>query len=368
MSGFGNLDCGLPATSRELVFMRHIGELNDDSQALVFAAYLKVQGIESQIDPQSGGGAEIWIKDEDQFDDARRELKSFQDDPSNSKYSESVQIAKTLVRDEEKKRKQLQKKIIRVGAGTNRRRPPLTLTLIGLCVLVALITNFGDRRKTPRDHSLYQALQFTSVGPPASLDLAREISGGENSGRDDLRLRLASVRRGEIWRMVTPIFIHYSIWHLAFNMYWLFLFGSMIENRYGALKLGALILGAAALSNLLQCTVPIDLGGMWPAFAPGSDVLITQLGGMSGVVYGLFGFVWMKMVHDRKSGFRIPQSTIVILMIWLFLCMVPDLFPNIDLSSNFILRLIPTNVANWAHGVGLLVGLAVGYVTSVIRR
>lgn len=144
MSGFGNLDCGLPATSRELVFMRHIGELNDDSQALVFAAYLKVQGIESQIDPQSGGGAEIWIKDEDQFDDARRELKSFQDDPSNSKYSESVQIAKTLVRDEEKKRKQLQKKIIRVGAGNVKRKPPLTLTLIGLCVLVALITNFGQ--------------------------------------------------------------------------------------------------------------------------------------------------------------------------------------------------------------------------------
>ena len=77
---------------------------------------------------------------------------------------------------------------------------------------------------------------------------------------------------------------------------------------------------------------------------------------MSGVIYGLFGFAWMKTVFDRRCGFKIPQSTVIILIAWLFFCMIP---PEMRAKIGF-----GTNIGNWAHGIGLLVGMAFGYFSS----
>ena len=76
---------------------------------------------------------------------------------------------------------------------------------------------------------------------------------------------------------------------------------------------------------------------------------------MSGVVYGLFGFVWVKSIVDPQFGFRIPQSSIIIMMVWLFGCMF---------AEQLGIGIFPTNVANWAHGIGLLVGMVVAYLQS----
>jgi GlpG protein len=237
-----------------------------------------------------------------------------------------------------------------------KRRPPLTLIMIGICIVVALLTDFGSK-KVPADAPIYRALEFVSVGPPASAELASKYD------QDALPLRLASISRGEIWRTVTPIFIHFGVIHILFNMYMFFQIGSLIENRYGTLKFGLLVLATAVISNLFQCLVPVSIGGSPPyAFSTEEGLLlITRLGGMSGVVYGLFGFVWMKSTYDRSFGYRISQSTVMILMVWLVLCMVPQ-----DQLSNTIGISMP-NVANWAHGVGLAVGMAVGYITTMAK-
>ena len=46
-----------------------------------------------------------------------------------------------------------------------------------------------------------------------------------------------------------------------------------------------------------------------------------EFGGMSGVVYGLFGYVWIKSMFCRNRDFTCPQVTVIIMIIWLFLCM-----------------------------------------------
>ena len=181
------------------------------------------------------------------------------------------------------------------------------------------------------------------MSPPIPTEL---LAGG----RDDLGLRLANVSKGEFWRLATPAFIHHGVFHILFNMMWLHQFGRMIENRYGAFSLGLLVLATAVISNFLQCTVPEGIGGIGPGFLDGSQYLQTHLGGMSGVVYGLFGFVWIRSQVDRSSGMFVTQGTVTILLIWLFFCMTP-----------FSTELLKSNVANWAHGVGLLVGMAAGY-------
>ena len=47
------------------------------------------------------------------------------------------------------------------------------------------------------------------------------------------------------------------------------------------------------------------------------------------------------------------QGTVTILIVWLFFCMTP-------FSEQVV-----GNVANWAHGVGLLVGMAAGYWPAI---
>jgi membrane associated rhomboid family serine protease len=44
----------------------------------------------------------------------------------------------------------------------------------------------------------------------------------------------AAVASGEVWRLVTPIFLHYGLWHLFFNMLALYWAGHRLEERYGS--------------------------------------------------------------------------------------------------------------------------------------
>ncbi len=338
-------------------FMRLIGELDDPQQAKYFTAFLLVKGIETQVD-QDAGKSEIWVKDEDCFSEALTELDAFKSNPNDAKYSGSMQQAKTLAREEERKRQQIQKKIVQVSGGVLPKRRPLTMILIVVCAIVSLLTGFGENLGKEGgvgfDHPVYRALQFVSVSPPIGRTLILESQGNY----DDLRVRFASIRRGEIWRLFTAIFIHYGIIHLLFNMIWFFQFGTLIEHRYGTLRFGLLVLVIAVISCVFQCAVPAKIGGSSPAVLQ-SGVLITAFGGMSGVVYGLFGFIWMKSTYDPKFGYRLTQSTVIILIGWLFFCMIPsEMRAGIGFGSS---------VGNWAHGVGLLVGMAIGYWASIVK-
>ena len=73
--------------------MRLIGELNDGQQARLFSAFLLVKGIESQIDLVDSAKAEVWVKDEDRFQEASEELEKFVANPADAKYSDAVQQA-----------------------------------------------------------------------------------------------------------------------------------------------------------------------------------------------------------------------------------------------------------------------------------
>jgi GlpG protein len=147
---------------------------------------------------------------------------------------------------------------------------------------------------------------------------------------------LSTMRSGQVWRLVSDIFVHWSILHLLFNMFWLRDLGGMIERQRGGVKLLALVLVTALLSNFAEY--------VW-SFPVAS-------GGMSGVVYGLFGYVWMKGRFERQLGMGVSRETVFIMLAWLVLCMTGLIGP----------------IANAAHVAGLLVGVVVGYAPSVTRR
>ena len=326
--------------------MRLIGNLPDQKQAEQFTAHLLTQGVHSQVDNEDGK-FEIWIKDEDQIDVATKSLDDFRLNPDDTKYRDAVSRARAIQEAEIKKRTNLAKNVVQVSGGKVPRNHPLTISLIVICGIVGLLTNFGALNT----QATFRALAFNGVADPAATELLIASDGDVEAPA----VRFASLHRGEAWRLVTPIFLHHDVFHLLFNMYWLFLFGSQIEHRYGSFWLGLLVIVSAAFSNFVQCAVPIDVGGSAPGMLGG--YLVNGLGGMSGVVFALFGFVLMRMTYDRSSGLFVPQSTVIILLAWLVFCMTP-----MATSLGF------GQVANWAHTIGLLVGLIAGYWPILLAK
>jgi len=62
----------------------------------------------------------------------------------------------------------------------------------------------------------------------------------------------AEIRRGQLWRLFTAIFPHLDILHLAFNLYWLWILGTHVEEVYGHAKTAMLIALLAVGSSSLD--------------------------------------------------------------------------------------------------------------------
>src|SRR5207249_6302463 len=113
---------------------------------------------------------------------------------------------------------------------------------------------------------------------------------------------LTEIKHGEIWRLITPIFIHLNLPHLIFNVLAMLDLGSMIESRQSSGRLALLVLFLAIISNLAQYSLD------WPRLNAGTPAF----GGISGVAYGLIGYIWMKSKFDPASGFYLHPQTVLI--------------------------------------------------------
>lgn len=186
---------------------------------------------------------------------------------------------------------------------------PLTTALVAVCVVIFL---------------LMQGLQLMMVEALAIAPLTFSASGVGSAG---LGATLAS---GQLWRLFTPALMHFGVSHLVFNLMWVWYFGRQIELRGGTLALALLVAITALVGNLAQYAA----GGL-------------LFGGMSGVVYGLLGYVWLRARQAPASGYHLPQMLMLFMLGWLVLCMTP-----LAVWIGF------GNVANEAHLGGLLAGLA----------
>jgi GlpG protein len=299
--------------------MRMIGHLADEKAARTFADYLYVQKIESHLDYEKPDGWGIWVNDEDRVEEATRLLTAFRANPADPIYRAEAKSAAELraeagkgeetYRKTVRDRRQLFRPLTAYGFG------PLTLGLIAISVLVAIYSKLGE------DPQAIMRLFISDYAVTGNF-----IEWNKN---------LPEIHQGQLWRLVTPIFIHFGILHLLFDMWWLRDLGSMIEARQSSWLLAVLVLVIAVFSNLAQ----FYYGG--PAF-----------GGMSGVVYGLLGYIWMRGKFDPGSGLYVHPSTVTMMIIWFFACFTP---------------LIP-HIANATHAVGLALGLAWGYLSSLRYR
>ena len=149
------------------------------------------------------------------------------------------------------------------------------------------------------------------------------------------------IRTGEIWRLVTPIFLHSDLLHLFFNMAWLLLLGVEIERHLSTAKFLLLI----ALSAIISNTAQYLMSGC--AFI-----------GFSGVVCAIAFFIYSRQKIAPWEGYHLPRATLQFLLF--FICGIAALSLIAFGLEFFSLGVFPIQIANTAHLVGAGVGLGMG--------
>lgn len=137
------------------------------------------------------------------------------------------------------------------------------------------------------------------------------------------------VRRGQLWRLATAVLPHVNVFHLAFNAYWMWAFGTAVERAFGPVR--TLALYAALAAGPMAAEYAVFEGGV----------------GLSGVVYGLWGLLLVLGPRDDRFEGYVDRNVYGLFTAWFFIC--------IGLT---VTNIMP--VANVAHGVGAVLGGAIG--------
>ncbi len=132
------------------------------------------------------------------------------------------------------------------------------------------------------------------------------------------------------FRLIGPVFFHFSLLHIAFNTMWWWQLGGSIEKVMGKWELLQLFLFSAVLSNVGQFLVS------GPNF-----------GGLSGVVYGVVGYVWWAGWLAPERELTLSKPIVGFLLFWLLLGFVD---------------VLPINMANTAHLLGLVAGCCLAWL------
>lgn len=179
-------------------------------------------------------------------------------------------------------------------------RPVVTYVLLGLTVLVFL-------------------------GQLASeAALGRDLVGALGAKVNSL------IAQGQLWRLITPVFVHAGLLHIAFNMYALYAIGPQVEGPFGHARFFFLYLYsgvAGVLLSLLMSTKPSV--------------------GASGAIFGLIGALAVYLYRHRKEFGDIGRQRLMNVATIMVINLVIGLSPGID---------------NWGHVGGLMGGAAVAWV------
>jgi GlpG protein len=298
--------------------MRLVGHIESQIHAKRFSDFLYSNEIENVTEQDANGHWEIWALDEDHLDKAKSLLEQFTQNPEDSDFIEAARAAGEQKKRAEKKPAKSRARVI--DSTTIFYKPPvpygrLSLTLIAISVVVTIFTQLGNNEPL--------------VKPLLITEYEKE---GDYIVWDS---SLPEVRHGQVWRLFTPMFLHFGIIHILFNMLWLRDLGSIIEARKGWRVLLLLAFVIAAVSNVAQFLMSGPL-----------------FGGMSGVVYGLLGYVWMQGKFNPASNLHLQSQTVRLMIIWFFVCLTGLIGP----------------IANTAHAVGAVIGIVWGYITARLTK
>lgn len=380
--------------------MRLIGTIPDEASGIAFSLFLSSKGIDHQLEiikNTDWGSSEygtakclIWIKDEDQVEEATRWYDFYSKNPNDplfkvakpQSFLQSTTAADETIVEKESPEKQ-PVPMYRQPMG------PLTRFLVIGMSLFFFISEFltgpiDSKTHHPKaslfssrvekyilydyphtyellDRFLnlygYEAFKDPSSLPPEGQQLFMEINrvpyweGIYTILEKDLfkpfkewsfnAPMFEKIREGEIWRIITPITFHANLLHLFFNMLWLIVLGKQMELRLRGGKYLLFILIVGAISN----TVQYLMSG--PNFV-----------GFSGVLTGMLAFVWVRQKDAAWEGYQLDKATMIFMLIYIFgLAAIQTISFLLDISFDVKTSI---SIANAAHISGLIAGYILG--------
>ncbi len=267
--------------------------------ALLFANYLTSINIHAKVELE--GSEYIVFCQSSELDQAKGIFAEFIADPYQEKYQQAAwnsgEIAE--VNDNSPSLIASFKQQFLAHAGW------VTLTVFALCWLVFIASVLGLARPA------FQLLHFY---PELTLDAFFESP----------------------LRLLGPALFHFSWLHIVFNTMWWWQLGGSVER----------ILGKGALINLFLVTAIFSNLGQFIVTGP-------NFGGLSGVVYGLVGYVWWYGWLAPEKGLLISKPIIGFLLFWLVLGYVD---------------VLPVNMANTAHLLGLVSGCLLAAINILLMK
>ncbi|OJX38117.1 MAG: hypothetical protein BGO78_08805 [Chloroflexi bacterium 44-23] len=159
-------------------------------------------------------------------------------------------------------------------------------------------------------------------------------------GTDLAVLYLAKINplilKGEFWRLITPVLVHGSITHIAFNMYALYIFGQNLEYQYGHGRFLLLYLLGGFAGNVVSFVM-----------SPNPSV------GASTAIFGLLAAQGVFIYRNRRFFGNRARGIIMNIIFILGINLVLGLSPGID---------------NWGHLGGLIGGLVFSWLAGPLWK
>ena len=302
--------------------LREIGIITGEKEASVLADYLLTLNITTKLEPRPDGWV-LWVHREDRVPEAHSILADFQANPADPRFQAATRTAREIRKQAEKVEKEHRKKVKDFRErweGAIYHRAPISFGLIVASIVVTAIQHTTQSW----DYPVFDRLSFSVLGYDAQ---GAVVDTG-----------FAKIRHGELWRLITPIFMHGGLVHLFFNMLAMRYLGEQVEMRKGPWRFILIALVAAIVGNVGQF---YNTGGSFC--------------GMSGVVFALAGYLWIKGHADPEDGLSLDQRSVNWMLAWFLLGIIAPLTAGPNPPNGF-----PYNMANVAHGVGLAAGMVFG--------
>jgi membrane associated rhomboid family serine protease len=158
------------------------------------------------------------------------------------------------------------------------------------------------------------------------------LSGGVGPLGEQHLINAFAVRDGEWWRILTSAFFHLGPIHILFNMYVLYLYGTLAERMYGPIEYALIYLLCAAGGSVL--TILVDP--------------VQSAAGASGAIFGIVGLLFVvSRRHHAVLGREARTMMAGIGTYVIFLLVFTFVVPGISWTG---------------HLGGLIVGAALGAV------
>ncbi|HEY8287411.1 MAG TPA: rhomboid family intramembrane serine protease [Chloroflexota bacterium] len=192
----------------------------------------------------------------------------------------------------------------------------------------------GDRRQAAEALRLLFSRPVFVVYALLAINVAMYLflethGGSQNSptldrygAKDDY----AIIHQGQWWRLITPIFLHAGILHLAVNSYSLYAVGPLFERGVGPARFLYVYFFAGICGSIFSVAASNDLAV-----------------GASGAIFGVFGALGVFFFRNRRIFGRASRSLVgQVVVLSVINLLIPNVVGGID---------------GWAHLGGLLGGI-----------